>query len=168
MDWNCELLEHTGKFKEIHKLTSHDAVIQKAVTSCIEQQPFPRFDYETYLEKYPDVLRKWCNYKGNQKRPFPGVSELRVLEHFIIHGRKENRTAFCKNSSLHFTGFDIKEYKKVCHEAHIAKINNESWGYNHLVNRCPNTKYVHIYENNIFEERHKNMKWLQFLRNVLR
>ena len=59
MDWNCELLEHTGKFKEIHKLTSHDAVIQKAVTSCIEQQPFPRFDYETYLEKYPDVLRKW-------------------------------------------------------------------------------------------------------------
>ena len=166
MDWNCELLEHTGKFKEIHKLTSHDAVIQKAVTSCIEQQPFPRFDYETYLEKYPDVLRKWCNYKGNQKRPFPGVSELRVLEHFIIHGRKENRTAFCKNSSLHFTGFDIKEYKKVCHEAHIAKINNESWGYNHFVNRCPNAKYVHIYENNIFEERHKNMKWLQFLRNV--
>lgn len=166
MDWNSELLEHTGKFKEIHKLASHDAVIEKAVTSCIEQQPFPRFDYETYLEKYPDVLRKWCNYKGNQKRPFPGVSELRVLEHFIIHGRQENRIAFCKNSSLHFSGFDIKEYKKVCHEAHIAKISNESWGYNHLVNRCPNAKYVHIYKNNIFEERDKNMKWLQFLRNV--
>jgi len=166
MDWNCELLEHTGKFKEIHKLTSHDAVLQKAVTSCIEQQPFPRFDYETYLEKYPDVLRNWCKYKGNQKRPFPGVQELRVLEHFIIHGRQENRTAFCKNSSLHFSGFDIKEYKKVCHEAHIAKINNEIWGYNHFINRCPNAKYVHIIENNIFEERHKNMKWLQFLRNV--
>ena len=166
MDWNSELLEHTGKFKEIHKLASHDAVIQKAVTNCIEQQPFPRFDYETYLEKYPDVLRKWCKYKGNLKRPFPGVSELHVLEHFIIHGRQENRSAFCKNSSLHFTGFDIKEYKKVCHEAHIAKINNEIWGYNHFINRCPNAKYVHIIENNIFEERHKNMKWFQFLRNL--
>jgi glycosyltransferase involved in cell wall biosynthesis len=152
------------------KYNSIDTSFKQEITQSLEEITIELFDYNKYLNDYPDVRsvfpipHKQMGMLNNNKN-----DPMLLLNHFFVHGRNENRRAYCvrdDNEKVRYHGFDLKGYKQVCEEAYHSLIDNELSGYIHYLNKNPSMKLLRVKsEVQLFNDPLKNQTFVKMLQN---